>query len=122
MQGFLKSLQAQWTAQTLSEGQSSDSQSSHAHLHTKLFSVLGLGNISSRCSIEIVPKWNLQNAEKPTPTPFLCIPSQAETSASCGVSLIPLMLVGSLSASDRMHTEISSVVTGGALTTLSNSL
>lgn len=79
-------------------------------------------NISSRCSIEIVLKWNLQNAEKPTPTPFLSMPSQAETSASSGVSLIPVMLVGSLSASDRMHTEISCLVTGGAPTTLSNSL
>lgn len=54
--------------------------------------------------------------------PFLCHPRQKPAPQSCGVSLIPLMLLGSLSASDRMHTEIFCLVTGGALTTLSNSL
>lgn len=86
VQGFLKSLHGLWTAQVLSEGQYSDSQSSHAHLHTHYSVCLDLKmseeNISSKCSIEIVPRQNLQNAEKHSPTPSLSMPSQAETSTT----------------------------------------
>lgn len=77
-------------------------------------------NIRSRHSIEIVSSQILQNTEKPTPAPCLSMPPQPAT--SCGLPLIPLWLLSSLSASDRMRTAISCWVTGGALATLSNSL
>lgn len=79
--------------------------------------------ISSRCSIEILPSQTLLNTEKPTPTPCISMLSQP---ATCIIQLWatndPIRAARSLSACDRICTEISCWATGGALDTSSNSL
>lgn len=116
-----KSLRAPWTAWALPEGQAADSLSSHVQLHTKLFTVLGL-EVQDAVQ-KLYPARFYKIPRNPPPLPaFPSHPSQQPASHSCGLPLIPLGLLSSLSASDRMCTAISCWATGGALATSSNSL